>query len=492
MKKKMNLKVFAVVGLVIAVLCYAIVLAQDVCPQCGESHSEDHVFCPKCGYKFSEDPVQPESSPGQPVATSIPPQNNTGTTSTLVITGAEPFCGPPGTLVVLKANGIDISNPDIYKVEFNGLQGQIINVTQEAISVLVPQGATTGTINVYVNGALVMNSMAFFTVTGTQGSVAPTPVVAPVNTPVSTVQSPTPVIDNQPTPPVSGPSIPSNNLTNLPSGNISVGKIIYTSWERKTQDDIMVLKAGGGGPVNLTGDSNYYTNPCWSPDGTRIAFTSTKDGTRAIYSMSADGSNMRLLVKSSFWDDNPSWSPDGKKIAFESWRDGNLEIYLMNPDGSGQVNITRNSAKDVMPCWSPDSSKIYFSSDRDKNCEIYVMKSDGSSPSNLTKNNGGDDEAPSCSPDGKKIVFHSSRDKNYEIYIMDANGSNQKNLSNNQISGDQFPCWSPDGNKIAFMSNRSTSGEETYWEICVMNSDGTNMVNITSNSLWDGLPDWVK
>jgi len=75
---------------------------------------------------------------------------------------------------------------------------------------------------------------------------------------------------------------------------------------------------------------------------------------------------------------------------------------------------------------------------------------------------------------------------------MDASGSNQKNLSNNQISGDQFPCWSPDGNKIAFMSNRSTSGEETYWEICVMNSDGTNMVNITSNSLWDGLPDWVK
>ena len=96
------------------------------------------------------------------------------------------------------------------------------------------------------------------------------------------------------------------------------------------------------------------------------------------------------------YDVNPSWSPDGTKIAFDSSRDGNTEIYVMDADGSNQINLTNNSAFDGCFDWSPDGSKIVFTSDRGGNfvsritsdnitmSEIYVMDANGSNQTRLT------------------------------------------------------------------------------------------------------------
>ena len=67
-------------------------------------------------------------------------------------------------------------------------------------------------------------------------------------------------------------------------------------------------------------------------------------------------------------DYSPAWSPDGSKIAFQSNRDGNWEIYTMNADGSNQTNISNNDFDDGSPSWSPDGSKIAFNTVRDGNC----------------------------------------------------------------------------------------------------------------------------
>ena len=57
---------------------------------------------------------------------------------------------------------------------------------------------------------------------------------------------------------------------------------------------------------------------------------------------------------------NPAWSPDGSRIAFSSNRDGDSEIYVMNADGSGVTPLTDNSDQDYSPAWSPDGSRIAF------------------------------------------------------------------------------------------------------------------------------------
>ena len=105
---------------------------------------------------------------------------------------------------------------------------------------------------------------------------------------------------------------------------------------------------------NLTNNPRFDTDPIWSPDGKRIAFTSMKnEGNRDIYVMDADGENQRKLTNNPFKDCEPSWSPDGKNIAFVSDReeDGNMEIYVINVDGGNPRKLTNNPFDDTAPAW---------------------------------------------------------------------------------------------------------------------------------------------
>jgi Tol biopolymer transport system component len=177
---------------------------------------------------------------------------------------------------------------------------------------------------------------------------------------------------------------------------------------------------------------------------------SDRDGNPEIYVMNADGSGQTRLTNNAAEDHYPAWSPDDTKIAFTSHRDGNYEIYVMNADGSGQTNLSNNPASESSANWSPDGSKITFTSTRDGNFEIYVMNADGSGQTNLSNNSAFDGE-PAWSPDGTKIVFDSSRDGNPEIYMMNADGSGQANLSNNPASEDT-PDWQPLSTTTPFAS----------------------------------------
>ena len=134
-------------------------------------------------------------------------------------------------------------------------------------------------------------------------------------------------------------------------------------------------------PLLLPNQSAFATFP--GENDTKIVFTSTRDGNNEIYVMNAvDGSNQTRLTNNTDIDEFPAWSPDSTKIAFTS----NLDIYVMNAvDGSDQTNISNNAAFDSRPSWSPDGTKIAFTSTRDGNNEIYVMNAvDGSNQTRLT------------------------------------------------------------------------------------------------------------
>ncbi len=93
--------------------------------------------------------------------------------------------------------------------------------------------------------------------------------------------------------------------------------------------------------------------------------------------MNADGSNVVRLIEHSQWHGFPRWSPDGRRIAFSSTRNGGFsELYVMDADGSNIVRLTHHPAWDGVPRWSPDGRKIAILSTRDNNWEIYIVELD--------------------------------------------------------------------------------------------------------------------
>jgi len=257
---------------------------------------------------------------------------------------------------------------------------------------------------------------------------------------------------------------------------------------------IYVMSASGGDAAPLVSSARFTEDwhPAWSPDGTRIAFTSSRDRNVQIYVVNADGSGLARLTNDAASDQEPVWSPDGTKIAFASSRDGRYEIYVMNPDGSGVTRVSSEQADEFEPSWSPDGSRMAFTSGRDGHEEVYVMNADGSGITRLTNNPAGNLE-PSWSPDGARIAFRSNRDGNPQIYVMNADGSGVTRLSNNS-DGDMQPSWSPDGSRIAFTKNVSGCDDVDCWDfynIYVINGDGSGLTHLVgADTVLDFGPAW--
>ncbi len=248
----------------------------------------------------------------------------------------------------------------------------------------------------------------------------------------------------------------------------------------------------GGNQTNLTTNGAFDGSPAWSPDGTKIAFVSGRDGNNEVYVMGADGTNPTRLTDNTVSDGSPAWSPDGTKIAFD--RVG--EIFFMNAaDGTDEVQLTFNVAmtfpSDFAPAWSPDGMVIAFSRSLSNVIqEICSINADGTGTV-LCTNNVQITRFPNWSPDGTSIAFDRGPAGSAFIYVMDPDFSNQTKITSGLI--DQEPAWSPDGTKIAFTRFNLTGTVPS--DIYVMDDDGNNQTALTNNPTASGpvrenAPDW--
>jgi Tol biopolymer transport system component len=196
-------------------------------------------------------------------------------------------------------------------------------------------------------------------------------------------------------------------------------------------------------------------------------------------------------------DAQSAWSPDGRRIAFKSRRNGNNELYVMNADGSGQTRLTNSfNVSEGQPAWSPDGTRLLYRKTPDnpitQNADIWQIDVNPAAPNpRPVLERTGDERYPSYSPDGTKIVFRGDQDLidhsgDEELYVMNADGTDIVQLTHNDVF-DSAPAFSPDGTKIAFESARD-SGDPLALDIYVMNADGTDVRRLTTDPAHDEGP----
>lgn len=237
--------------------------------------------------------------------------------------------------------------------------------------------------------------------------------------------------------------------------------IAFTSVDRPdpsgfggSDQNIWTVDADTGAGHALTEDPAEDTQPAWSPDGTRLAFTSTRSGTEAIWTMPAGGTpELRLTgAVPPVSDTDPQWSPDGRLVAFTRTTRPPGSIGTP-PSAVWVIDVRTGAAESVTPglcCarrprWSPDGRSIAFTlvgRGDDPSSAVWVVRADGHAARRVV-----DSAAdPRWSPDGRTLAYRGDGG----IWLARSRGAAKPRLVVHAPSRAVRQTWTPDGRSLVY------------------------------------------
>lgn len=237
-----------------------------------------------------------------------------------------------------------------------------------------------------------------------------------------------------------------------------------------------------------------------------MAFVKEQSGDANIF---IKGINSKAMIQKTFHksdDTFPAFSPDGTKLAFTTKRNGNWDIFIMNAKkGKAKRQITFSDEQEIAPSWSHDGTKVAYCrfSRSSKRWEIWIFDLTNGSVTNLVPG-----KYPIFSPFDNTIAFQRPNNKGwYSIWTIDDEGNDETIILSSDKEGYTSPYWSPDGKRLVFASGgkiektkikRDTGewGDEEKvirrkaGDIWTIRKDGTSLTQLTTHKEGDWAPTW--
>lgn len=227
---------------------------------------------------------------------------------------------------------------------------------------------------------------------------------------------------------------------------------------------VIPLTVMAQGPRESPAALPSFAEPGISPDGSTIAFVSGGD----IWEVPSRGGDARLLVSHPATESRPLFSPDGKRLAFTSTRTGNGDVYVLTLASGDLSRLTFDDAVDQVSGWSPDSKYVYFSTgshDISSMLDVYRVGVDGGMPMPVAADRYATEYFAVPAPNGDLVAItaranasaqwwrkgHSHLD---ESEIWTVHGTTYSPITKGGAK-DAWPTWAPDGKTLYFVSDRT-------------------------------------
>jgi TolB protein len=238
-----------------------------------------------------------------------------------------------------------------------------------------------------------------------------------------------------------------NSLSARPRWSPDGKKIVYTGYITRFPD-VIEVNLFTGQRRKLASYPGLNTGAVYSPDGSMIALTLSKDGNSELYVMDANGNGLRRLTNNKGAESSPSWTEDGSHIVYVSDDRGTPQVYKISREGGEPTRLTFSPSYNTEPDWSrpPEGANLRpmlaVTSRVGSKFQIGIYNPDTREIVPIVAD-GADNEDPSWAPDGRHLVFTKTISRRSQLYLLDVVTREQVQLPALKQGSASQPSWGP-------------------------------------------------